>query len=110
MLPSAVAGCPNAHGRPKALYEPVHARARLFAGQGKANPIAAILRLCHGAALFLDQGDESRASRKKAVEQGFLADMVRDRQTLMGPRRRLPYLEPRKMGRRHPRALERRGL
>jgi len=43
MLPSASLGLPNAEGRPKALYEPVHGSAPDITGQGKANPIACIL-------------------------------------------------------------------
>ena len=43
MLPSASLGAPQANGRPKALYEPVHGSAPDIAGQGKANPIACIL-------------------------------------------------------------------
>src|SRR5690606_32911245 len=43
MLPSASLGLPQANGRPKALYEPVHGSAPDIAGQGRANPIACIL-------------------------------------------------------------------
>ena len=43
MLPSASLGAPNADGRPKALYEPVHGSAPDIAGQGIANPIGTIL-------------------------------------------------------------------
>ena len=42
MLPSASLGAPDASGRRKALYEPVHGSAPDIAGQGKANPIASI--------------------------------------------------------------------
>ena len=42
MLPSASLGAPDPKGRRKALYEPVHGSAPDIAGQGKANPIAAI--------------------------------------------------------------------
>jgi 3-isopropylmalate dehydrogenase len=42
MLPSASLGAPDAQGRRKALYEPVHGSAPDIAGQGKANPIATI--------------------------------------------------------------------
>jgi len=53
MLPSASLGAPNADERPTgALRTRPRLRAR-YAGQGKANPIACILQLCHGAALFL---------------------------------------------------------
>jgi 3-isopropylmalate dehydrogenase len=42
MLPSASLGAPDASGHRKALYEPVHGSAPDIAGQGLANPIAAI--------------------------------------------------------------------
>ena len=40
MLPSASLGAPDAKGRRKALYEPVHGSAPDIAGKGIANPIA----------------------------------------------------------------------
>ncbi|NJO38853.1 MAG: 3-isopropylmalate dehydrogenase, partial [Rhizobiales bacterium] len=40
MLPSASLGAPDASGKRKALYEPVHGSAPDIAGQGMANPIA----------------------------------------------------------------------
>ena len=40
MLPSASHGSPDASGRSKALYEPVHGSAPDIAGKGLANPIA----------------------------------------------------------------------
>ena len=43
MLPSAALGAPNANGRRKALYEPVHGSAPDIAGKGMANPLATIL-------------------------------------------------------------------
>ena len=43
MLPSASLGAPDAGGFRRALYEPVHGSAPDIAGQGKANPIAALL-------------------------------------------------------------------
>jgi 3-isopropylmalate dehydrogenase len=42
LLPSASLG-PNKNGRAFGLYEPVHGSAPDIAGQGRANPIAAIL-------------------------------------------------------------------
>ncbi|MEL7214686.1 MAG: 3-isopropylmalate dehydrogenase, partial [Pseudomonadota bacterium] len=45
MLPSASLGLPMENGRPKALYEPVHGSAPDIAGQGLANPCAAILSM-----------------------------------------------------------------
>jgi 3-isopropylmalate dehydrogenase len=43
MLPSASIGAKAANGKRKALYEPIHGSAPDIAGQGIANPIAAIL-------------------------------------------------------------------
>lgn len=43
MLPSASLGAADAAGKRAALYEPVHGSAPDIAGQGKANPLAAIL-------------------------------------------------------------------
>jgi 3-isopropylmalate dehydrogenase len=43
MLPSASLGTPDASGRRKGLYEPVHGSAPDIAGQGLANPLACIL-------------------------------------------------------------------
>jgi 3-isopropylmalate dehydrogenase len=43
MLPSASLGAPDANGRRKALYEPVHGSAPDIAGQGVANPLAMLL-------------------------------------------------------------------
>ena len=40
MLPSASLGAPDANGKRKALYEPVHGSAPDIAGKGVANPIA----------------------------------------------------------------------
>jgi 3-isopropylmalate dehydrogenase len=40
MLPSASLGAPDASGKRKALYEPVHGSAPDIAGTGQANPIA----------------------------------------------------------------------
>ena len=82
MLPSASLGAPNADGRPKALYEPVHGSAPDIAGQGKANPIACILSFAMALRYSFDQGDEA-ARLEKAVEQ-VLADGARTAD-LMGP-------------------------
>ncbi|MGD9737884.1 MAG: 3-isopropylmalate dehydrogenase [Bauldia sp.] len=45
MLPSASLGAPEASGRRKSLYEPVHGSAPDIAGKGVANPIAMIASL-----------------------------------------------------------------
>ncbi|MGR3651159.1 MAG: 3-isopropylmalate dehydrogenase [Roseovarius sp.] len=75
MLPSASLGAPNADGRPKALYEPVHGSAPDIAGQGKANPIACILSFAMALRYSFDQGEEA-ARLEKAVERA-LADGAR---------------------------------
>ncbi|ASM74171.1 MULTISPECIES: 3-isopropylmalate dehydrogenase [Roseobacteraceae] len=75
MLPSASLGAPNADGRPKALYEPVHGSAPDIAGQGKANPIACILSFAMALRYSFDQGDE--AARLEAAIEKVLADGVR---------------------------------
>ncbi|QFT58013.1 3-isopropylmalate dehydrogenase [Sulfitobacter sp. THAF37] len=82
MLPSASLGAPNADGRPKALYEPVHGSAPDIAGQGKANPIACILSFAMALRYSFDQGEEA-ARLEKAVEK-VLADGARTAD-LMGP-------------------------
>lgn len=43
MLPSASLGAPDANGKRRAMYEPVHGSAPDIAGQDKANPLATIL-------------------------------------------------------------------
>jgi 3-isopropylmalate dehydrogenase len=43
MLPSASLGEPDANGRRRALYEPVHGSAPDIAGRGIANPLASLL-------------------------------------------------------------------
>ncbi|MBM1817471.1 3-isopropylmalate dehydrogenase [Pseudosulfitobacter pseudonitzschiae] len=75
MLPSASLGAPNADGRPKALYEPVHGSAPDIAGQGKANPIACILSFAMALRYSFDQGNE--AARLEAAVEKVLADGVR---------------------------------
>jgi 3-isopropylmalate dehydrogenase len=75
MLPSASLGAPNADGRPKALYEPVHGSAPDIAGQGKANPIACILSFAMALRYSFDQGDE--AARIEAAIEKVLSDGAR---------------------------------
>ncbi|MEW9918158.1 3-isopropylmalate dehydrogenase [Marimonas sp. MJW-29] len=82
MLPSASLGAPNADGRPKALYEPVHGSAPDIAGQGKANPIACVLSFAMALRYSFDQGDE--ATRLEQAIEKVLADGARTAD-LMGP-------------------------
>ena len=82
MLPSASLGAPNANGRPKAMYEPVHGSAPDIAGQGKANPIACILSFAMALRYSFDMGAE--ADRVEAAVAKVLADGLRTAD-LMGP-------------------------
>jgi 3-isopropylmalate dehydrogenase len=59
MLPSASLGAPDASGRRKALYEPVHGSAPDIAGQGLANPIAMLLSLAMMLRYSFDRGAEA---------------------------------------------------
>jgi len=58
MLPSASLG-PLENGRRRALYEPVHGSAPDIAGQGIANPLAAILSLAMALRLSLGQPQDA---------------------------------------------------
>ena len=82
MLPSASLGLPQANGRPKALYEPVHGSAPDIAGTGKANPIACILSFAMALRYSFDLGAE--ATRVEQAVEKVLADGVRTAD-LMGP-------------------------
>jgi 3-isopropylmalate dehydrogenase len=69
LLPSAAVGNPGAPG----LYEPVHGSAPDIAGQGIANPLAAILSLEMALRLSLgraDLADRLRAAVERALAQG----------------------------------------
>ena len=69
MLPSASLGAPGAPG----LYEPVHGSASDIAGQGIANPCAAILSLEMALRWSLDrekQADQLRSAVEKALDAG----------------------------------------
>jgi 3-isopropylmalate dehydrogenase len=67
MLPSASLGAPDATGRRKALYEPVHGSAPDIAGKDVANPLACILSF----AMML------RYSFELAEEADLVEDAVR---------------------------------
>ena len=82
MLPSASLGAPDANGRPKALYEPVHGSAPDIAGTGKANPIACILSFAMCLRYSFDMGADAERV-EKAVER-VLADGLRTAD-LLGP-------------------------
>jgi 3-isopropylmalate dehydrogenase len=70
MLPSASFGAPNAKGRIKALYEPVHGCAPDIAGKGIANPLASILSVAMLLRLTLKRPDDA-ALLERAVERAL---------------------------------------
>mgnify|MGYP000376685953 CR=1 FL=1 len=61
MLPSASLGAPDAQGRRKAMYEPVHGSAPDIAGQGVANPLATLLSFAMMLRYSFDRGDAADA-------------------------------------------------
>jgi 3-isopropylmalate dehydrogenase len=75
MLPSASLGAPDAQGKRKALYEPVHGSAPDIAGKGIANPIATIASFA--MALRYSFGLVEVASRVETAIAQVLADGVR---------------------------------
>ncbi|WP_119420445.1 3-isopropylmalate dehydrogenase [Desertibaculum subflavum] len=68
MLPSASLGAPDATGKRKALYEPVHGSAPDIAGQNAANPIATILSFAMALRYTFDMPDEADLVEKAAKE------------------------------------------
>jgi len=59
MLPSASLGAPDATGRRKALYEPIHGSAPDIAGKGLANPLAETLSYAMMLRYSFDLGKEA---------------------------------------------------
>src|SRR5580700_2801085 len=59
MLPSASLGAPDASGRRKALYEPVHGSAPDIAGKDMANPLACILSFAMMLRYSFDMAEEA---------------------------------------------------
>jgi len=82
MLPSASLGASGEEGRRAALYEPIHGSAPDIAGQGIANPIAAILSL----AMMLRQSfaREDDAVLVEASVDDVLAQGLRTRDIALG--------------------------
>ncbi len=73
MLPSASLGAADEGGRRLALYEPVHGSAPDIAGQGKANPLAAILSFAMALRYSFDRGDLAdrvEAAVRRVLEAG----------------------------------------
>jgi len=75
MLPSASLGAPDAAGRRKALYEPVHGSAPDIAGKGVANPIAMLASFA--MALRYSFGLVELAGRLEAAIAAVLDDGLR---------------------------------
>jgi 3-isopropylmalate dehydrogenase len=74
MLPSASLGAPDARGRRRALYEPVHGSAPDIAGKGVANPIATMASFAMCLRYSFDLGDAAgRVERAIAdvLDQGL---------------------------------------
>jgi 3-isopropylmalate dehydrogenase len=67
MLPSASIGAPDATGRRRALYEPIHGSAPDIAGRDVANPIAMLLSFAMCLRWSFDMDDEA-ALLEQAVE------------------------------------------
>jgi 3-isopropylmalate dehydrogenase len=59
LLPSASLGAPDATGRRKALYEPIHGSAPDIAGKGLANPLAETLSYAMMLRYSFDLGKEA---------------------------------------------------
>src|SRR5689334_10775827 len=74
MLPSASLGAPDANGRRKALYEPVHGSAPDIAGKDAANPLATLLSLAMMFRYSFDLADAANLledAAKNVVAAGF---------------------------------------
>ncbi|HYD32736.1 MAG TPA: 3-isopropylmalate dehydrogenase [Azospirillaceae bacterium] len=59
MLPSASLGAPDASGKRKALYEPVHGSAPDIAGKDLANPVATLLSFGMALRYSFEMGEEA---------------------------------------------------
>jgi len=72
LLPSASLGAPDANGRRRAVYEPIHGSAPDIAGRGIANPIGAILSFALCLRYTFCQPEEA-ARLEQAVERAVAA-------------------------------------
>jgi 3-isopropylmalate dehydrogenase len=75
MLPSASLGAPDATGRRKALYEPIHGSAPDIAGKDLANPLAQLLSFAMLLRYSFDLADDADLIEKAA--KGVLARGLR---------------------------------
>ena len=74
MLPSASLGAPDASGRRKALYEPVHGSAPDIAGRDAANPLAMMLSYAMMLRWSFDMEEDAKLV-ETAVEQVLAGGM-----------------------------------
>jgi 3-isopropylmalate dehydrogenase len=75
MLPSASLGAPDATGRRKALYEPIHGSAPDIAGKDLANPLAMLLSFAMLLRYSFDLADDADLIEKAA--KGVLKKGIR---------------------------------
>ena len=91
MLPSASLGAADAHGRRRALYEPVHGSAPDIAGKGIANPIATIASFAMALRYSFDQGataDRIESAIAFVLDEGLrTADIAQDGCSTVGTAR-----------------------
>jgi 3-isopropylmalate dehydrogenase len=82
MLPSAAIGDPDATGRRKALYEPIHGSAPDIAGKGLANPLATMLSFAMLLRYSFDLPDDAalieNAARDVLARGIRTADIMQD--------------------------------
>ena len=75
LLPSASLGAPDATGRRKALYEPIHGSAPDIAGKGLANPIAQTLSYAMMLRYSFDLGKDADMVELVVVENVLKAGL-----------------------------------
>jgi 3-isopropylmalate dehydrogenase len=90
MLPSASLSAPDATGRRRALYEPIHGSAPDIAGQGIANPLGAILSVAMLLRWSANRPEDA-AALERAVEQALAkgartGDIAAEGETVIGTR------------------------
>jgi 3-isopropylmalate dehydrogenase len=74
LLPSASLGAPDATGRRRALYEPIHGSAPDIAGQNLANPLAQLLSFAMMLRYSFDLADDAdliEQAAKNVLKRGI---------------------------------------
>jgi 3-isopropylmalate dehydrogenase len=82
MLPSASLGAPDASGRRKALYEPIHGSAPDIAGKDLANPLATLLSFAMLLRYSFDLADDAALIERAA--RAVLAKGIRTADIMQG--------------------------